>query len=141
MNDTKQAALTDITRAVMNLLDSWALETSEMQNLLAMPDSVRARTFHKFRDGQAVFPDDPKVLQRCQYLIRIGDALRTTYPRNPRMGELWMRQPHRRFGRRTPLSVLLADGDRGMIAILSEVDCTFSWDITSSGQIPATGTS
>jgi len=132
MNDVKQAALADITRAVMALLDGWELQTSEMQTLLAMPDSVRARAFHKYREGHAVFPDNPEVLQRCQYLIRIGDALRTTYPRNPHMGERWLRQPHRRFGQRTPLSILLNDGDSGMIAILSEVDCTFSWDITTS---------
>lgn len=132
MSDAKQTALEDITRAVMNLMDSWRLETREMQSLLAMPATIRARTFNKFREGGATFPDEPEVLRRAQYLIRIADALRTTYPRNPRMGERWIRQRHRRFGSRTPLAMILDDGEAGMIAVLSELDCTFSWDLTGS---------
>ena len=63
---------------------------------------------------------------------RIADALRTTYPRNPRMSGRWVRQGHRRFGRRSPLSMILRDGESGLIAVLSELDCTFSWDLTGS---------
>ena len=62
MNDPKRTALTDITRAVMNLMDAWHLETREMQAILALPDSVRARAFNKFREGEAVFPDEPQGL-------------------------------------------------------------------------------
>lgn len=132
MNEVKQSALADITRAVINLMDSWGLETREMQAILSLPDSVRARAFNKYREGDAVLPDEPEVLRRAQYLIRIADALRTTYPLNPRMGERWIRQRHRRFGKRTPLSIILDDGEGGMIAVLSELDCTFSWDLTGS---------
>lgn len=132
MTEAKQTALSDITRTVMSIFDAWGLETAEMQSLLALPESVRARAFNKFREGTASFPADPEVLRRAQYIIRIGDALRTTYPRNPRMGERWIRQRHRRFGGRTPLAVILNGGERGMVSVLSEVDCTFSWDLTGS---------
>ena len=134
--EDKQQALEDITRAVMNLLDSWKLDTKQMREVLAMPDVVRSRTFAKFREGDAVFPDDVKVLRRSKYLLRIADSLRTTYPRNPEMSGRWVRQPHRRFGRRTPLTIMLNDGESGLIAVLSELDCTFSWDLT--GSKPAT---
>ena len=132
MSDDKQQALADITRVVMQLLDSWKLETAEMQALLSMPKEVRSRSFHKFREGQACFPDDPNVLRRANYLLRISDALRTTYPRNPEMSGRWIRQGHRRFGKRTPLSIILDSGESGLIAVLSELDCTFSWDLTGS---------
>ena len=56
----------------------------------------------------------------------------TTYPMNPRMSGRWVRQGHRRFGRRTPLSIILNDGESGLIAVLAELDCTFSWDLTGS---------
>ena len=79
-----------------------------------------------------VLPDDPAVLRRARYLLRISDALRTTYPLNPRMSGRWVRQGHRRFGRRSPLSIILRDGESGLIAVLSELDCTFSWDLTGS---------
>jgi len=138
MSETKQQALTDITRVVMQLLDSWKLETREMQALLNMPKEVRSRSFHKFREGQIAFPDDPTVLRRANYLLRISDALRTTYPRNPEMAGRWIRQGHRRFGKRTPLTIMLDGGEGGLIAVLSELDCTFSWDLTGSKAIHQT---
>jgi len=132
MSDDKQQALADLTQVVMQLLDSWKLQTPEMQALLSMPADIRSRTFHKFREGQAAFPNDDNVLRRANYLLRIADALRTTYPRNPEMSSRWIRQGHRRFGKRTPLTIMLEGGDSGLIAVLSELDCTFSWDLTGS---------
>ncbi len=129
---TKQEALRQITQSVMSLLDAWQLTTHEMQTLLMLPSNVRARAFQKFRDGKDVLPDTPDTLRRAGYLLRIADALRTTYPRNPRMGARWIKQPHRRFGRRTPLAIIMNDGEGGLIAVLSELDCTFSWDLTGS---------
>jgi hypothetical protein len=132
MSDVKQQALTDITRAVMHLLDGWKLETAQMQALLALPSDMRARAFNRLREGAATLPDDPAVLRRANYLLRIADSLRTTYPLNPEMSGRWIRQPHRRFGKRSPLSIILNDGESGLIAVLSELDCTFSWDLTGS---------
>lgn len=131
----KKEARTEVTQLVMGLLDSWQLDTSEIQSLLAIPENIRSRMFYKFREGIEPFPEDPQILRRAGYLLRIADALRTTYPCNPRMAGRWIRQPHRRFGRRTPLSIILNDGESGMIAVLSELDCTFSWDLTGSQSV------
>jgi hypothetical protein len=130
--ELQQQALSDITQAVMGLLDSWELDTREIQGVLCLPETMRARALNKLREGTDVLPDDPVVLRRASYLLRISDALRTTYPRNPRMAGRWVRQGHRRFGRRSPLSIILNDGESGLIAVLSELDCTFSWDLTGS---------
>jgi hypothetical protein len=138
MSEQNQA-LGDVTIAVMNLLDSWQLDSTEIRGVLALPEKTRSRALNKYREGDDVFPEDPAVLRRARYLLRIADALRTTYPLNPRMAGRWVRQGHRRFGRRSPLSIILNDGESGMIAVLSELDCTFSWDLTgstSSGYTP-----
>jgi len=58
--------------------------------------------------------------------------LRTTYPCNPEMAGRWIRMRHRRFRNKTPLHMLLNEGETGLIAVLSELDCTFSWDLTGS---------
>jgi hypothetical protein len=129
--DQKQA-LDDITQAVMGLLDSWQLDSREIQAVLCLPENVRTRALNKFRDGSDALPEDPAILRRAGYLLRIADALRTTYPLNPRMAGRWVRQGHRRFGRRSPLSIIMRDGESGLIAVLSELDCTFSWDLTGS---------
>ena len=129
----QREAMQQITQSVMSLLDMWNLETAEMQRLLQLPENYRSRAFHKFREGRDVLPTDKSVMRRATYLLRIADALRTAYPCNPRMASHWIRTPHRRFGRRTPLSIILTDdSDSGMIAVLSELDCTFSWDLTGS---------
>ncbi len=133
----KEQALSDITRAVMHVLDSWRLDTETMRQVLAMPEEVRARTFAKFREGTAAFPSDPQVLRRCEYVLRIADALRTAYPRNPRMSGRWIHQRQKRFGGRTPISMILEDGETGMAVVLGEVDCTFAWDCTGSKPVTA----
>ena len=125
-------ARSDISRAVVNLLESWSIGTQDMQNLLCLPDNYRARKFNKLREGQESLPNDEKVLRRAGYLLRISDALRTTYPRNPEMAGLWIRMRHRRFRQKTPLDMILKEGETGLIAVLSELDCTFSWDLTGS---------
>jgi hypothetical protein len=132
MEKEQEQALIQITQAVMGLLDEWNLDTREMQEILLLPTNVRARAFQKFRDGKEGFPSDNNTLRRAQYLLRIADALRTTYPRNPKMAGRWIKQRHRRFGRRTPLSMILDGGEGGLIAVLAELDCTFSWDLTGS---------
>jgi hypothetical protein len=136
-DDKQQQALADITRAVMNLLDNWRLDYSTMHQILAMPKSVRTRNFAHFRDGKAVFPNDPDVLRRSQYLLRIADALRTAYPMNPKMSGRWIHQPQRRFGGRTPISMILNQGETGLVTVLSELDCTFAWDCTGSRAVSA----
>jgi hypothetical protein len=134
----KQEALRQITQAVMSLLDAWELNTEQMQAMLMLPGDVRARALQKYRDGREVLPDSPDTLRRANYLLRIADALRTTYPCNPRMTGRWVKQPHRRFGRRTPLSIILNGGEGGLVAVLSELDCTFSWDLTGSSNTSRT---
>jgi hypothetical protein len=129
MSDGKTDARMELTQATMNVLDNWKLDSGEMRAVLDMPGNVRARAFHRFREDTP-FPDEDQVLRRVNYVLRIADALRTTFPRNPEMGARWIRQRNRRFGR-SPLSLML-EGESGMISVLSELDCTFAWDLTGS---------
>jgi hypothetical protein len=119
-----------LTRNTMEVLDDWALQTREMMALLDMPETVKVRNFARFREDTP-FPDDPRVLKRIHYLLRIADALRTTYPTNPQMRTRWVRQANSRFGRRTPLAMML-DGESGLVAVLAHLDCTYAWDLTGS---------
>ena len=130
--DSRQETIQALTRAVVRVMESWGLGTEHMSAALSLPLQAGAATFHRYREGQESLPDDDTVLRRAQYMLRISDALRTTYPRNPEMAPHWIRRGHRRMGRRTPLDVILAGDEAGIIAVLSELDCTFSWDMTGS---------
>lgn len=118
------------TRATMQVLDNWGLEAAQMHALLAMPSTVRTRAFNSFRQ-ETPFPADPVVEKRAGYILRIAEALRTTFPTSPKMGGRWLRQGHRRFGNQSPLSVMM-QGEDGLVAILAQVDCTFAWDQSGS---------
>lgn len=120
-----------LTRTTMNLLDDWGLQAKEMMAVLDLPATVKVRSLGKYRDSTP-FPDNPQVMKRVHLLLRIAEALRTTYPRSAEMGKRWMRQGHRRFGKRSPLSLVVQGGENGLVAVLSELDCSYSWERTAS---------
>lgn len=115
----------------MNLLDSWHLSPAEVLLLLDMPDDTPLSLVARFRDDTP-FPDDPRVLGRIEYLLRISDALRTYFPMNPEMRDIWIRRPNTKFRRRAPLAVMLEGGDTGLNSVLCHLDCTHAWDCTGS---------
>ncbi|MCU7935018.1 MAG: DUF2384 domain-containing protein [Candidatus Thiodiazotropha sp. (ex Dulcina madagascariensis)] len=119
----------DMTRGVMKLFESWGLHSDEMMTLLDMPG--KARHFAKYRYRQPL-PDSPAIMKRIEYLVRIDDALRTSYPTNPGMGKRWLRQRSHKFDKHSPLAMMLGDGEQGMIYVLSRLDCTFAWDQSGS---------
>lgn len=129
----------DLTHAVIHLLEEWGLQTKEMVAVLDLPHSVKVRNFNRFRDDTP-FPDEPQVMKRIQYLLQIADALRTTYPRSPQMRGRWMKQRNRRLRHRTPLAMILENGENGLSAVLAELDCTYAWDISGSKTLQSSAT-
>lgn len=120
-----------MTRKVMSMLESWNLSAQDMIQLLQLPDSVKARNMARFRDDEA-FPVDASVDRRVAYLLRIEEALHTYFPRNPEMRDMWVKRGNKQFGKRSPLAVMVEDGESGLISVLSHLDCTFAWDLTGS---------
>ncbi|MES9822887.1 MAG: DUF2384 domain-containing protein [Candidatus Thiodiazotropha endolucinida] len=121
-----------ITRGVMNMFENWGLHSEEMMALLDLEE--KARHFTQYRYNKPL-PDTPDIMRRVEYLVRIDDALRTTYPSNPSMGKRWLRQRSHKFNKQSPLSMMIGDGEQGMIYVLSRLDCTFAWD--QSGSTPS----
>jgi hypothetical protein len=118
-----------ITQGVMNLFDSWGLRAEEGMALLDIKG--KPRHFMQYRHNKP-FPEDPKLMKRVEYLIRIDAALHTTYPTNATMGKRWLRQRSRRLNSRSPLSTMINDGEQGLVNVLCQLDCTFAWDLSGS---------
>ena len=119
------------TQKVMSALDDWGLSGEQILAVLDFPATERSRHLAKYRKDTP-FPDDEKVVCRVTFLLGIIDALRTTYPRNIQMGALWMARPHVRLKNRCPLEAMLEDGDVGVVAVLSELDCAYAWELSGS---------
>jgi len=119
------------TQKVMNALDEWGLSGEQILAVLDFPKTERSRHLAKYRKDTP-FPDDEKVACRVTFLLGIIDALRTTYPRNLQMGARWMASPHVRLNNRCPLQAMLEDGETGVVAVLSELDCAYAWELSGS---------
>jgi hypothetical protein len=131
MTDLTAEERHSMTRKVMSMLESWNLSAQDIIQLLQLPDSVKARNLARFRDEEP-FPADVNVDRRVAYLLRIEEALHTYFPRNPEMRDMWVKRGNKQFGKRAPLAVMVEDGESGLIAVLSHLDCTFAWDLTGS---------
>jgi uncharacterized protein (DUF2384 family) len=119
------------TIKVMAAVDDWGLNGKQILAMLDMPDGHHTRHLQRFRKDTP-FPDIEQVNTRVIRLLGIIDALRTSYPRNLNMGARWMNMPHRRFSKRTPINTMLEDGEKGVLAVLAELDCTYAWELSGS---------
>ena len=120
-----------LTRRTMDLLESWGLGAKDIIRILSLPEAVKARAVARFREDEP-FPDDPTVSRRVAYLLRIEEALHTYFPRNPEMRSMWVKRGNTQFGKRSPIAVMVEGGERGLVNVLSHLDCTFAWDQTGS---------
>lgn len=116
----------ELTLAIMHLLANWGLTDREQVSVLGMPEGTRPRALRRYREDTPL-PEDARVEEHLGHLVAIAEALRTTYPLNPSMAALWMRQPQRRFNDRTPAAVMSEDGLSGLVAIRVHLDCTYQW--------------
>lgn len=126
MPETELSHRLELTHAIMHLLETWGLTDREQVRALGMPDGTRPRALRRYREDTP-FPDDTRVAEHLEHLVAIAEALRTTYPLNPSMAAIWMRQPQRRFNDRTPAAVLSEDGLSGLVAVRAHLDCTYHW--------------
>ena len=117
---------TNLGRMVVNMLDEWDVKASDQVNILALPDGTPTRMLRRYHEDTPL-PDDPEVMKRVEHLLGIADALRTTFPRNSRIGVLWLKQPCKRLRRRRPMDIMLEDGLSGLITVRTHLDCSFAW--------------
>lgn len=131
MIEPTQSARRETAHRTMRLLAGWDLTRGEAARLLGLPDSGEMHAASPPSE-QADTPDDGLAHRRAAYLLRIEESLHTYFPRNPEMRRLWVKRRNTRLGGRTPIAVMLEEGEPGIIAVLAQLDCTFAWDLTGS---------
>ena len=126
MTHTPDSQRTELTQLLLALLDSWRIAAIDQIALLALPADTKPRHLRRYQQNTPL-PDNPETNQRAEHLIGIADALRTSYPRNPDYGAIWINRRNQRFNNRTPLATMLEDGLNGMVAVRVHVDCSWDW--------------
>ncbi len=122
-----------ITQAVVAYLDNWKLSNEQILAILGLTDSIKTRHLQGYRMGEKTFQASDDLMARIDHIVGISDALRTTFPFSDKMRLLWLRKPHRRFQKNTPLSVIMADpGVNGLLRVRREVDCSYGYTISEA---------
>lgn len=124
-----------LTRQVIEYLDGWSLSAEHIIAILGA--DVKNRQLPIYRKGEKVLPQTKETIQRIEHIVGIADALRTAYPFSDQMRVLWLQKPHRRFRRKTPLSVILNEGLNGLMRVRVEIDCAYGWTINDAMQANA----
>jgi hypothetical protein len=125
INMTEDEKIT-LTVRIMEILDGWGMSAAEIISLLALPDKTPTRALRRYRENTA-FPISVETEERIEHIIGITDALRTSYPHNPQMGKMWIRQRSKKLKNEIPLQIIVEKGLEGIIEIRKHLDCSYDW--------------
>ena len=126
MIDLTQNEQVALTVRIMEILDSWGMSSAEIISLIALPDKTPTRALRRYRENTA-FPISPELEERISHIIGITEALRTSYPHNPHMGKMWMRQRSKKLNNLIPLQIVIEKGLEGVIEVRKHLDCSYDW--------------
>lgn len=126
MKTLRTSEQVDLTVRIMEILDGWGMSPAEIISLVALPEKTPTRALRRYRENTA-FPVTPELEERLEHIIGITDALRTSYPHNPQMGKMWIRQPSKKLNNQIPLDIIKDNGLEGIIEIRKHLDCSYDW--------------
>lgn len=129
MND---AELQLATEHALSQLADWQLSAEDIVSLLGLPEEIKARHLPSYLKGERKLPVSTELQIRLEHIGGISEALTTTFPFSAQMRLMWLRRPHRRFQRRTPLAVMLEEGIDGLQKVRMDVDCAYSYAIADA---------
>ncbi len=139
-DDYSKQEMLSLTAGVMGYLDGWKLSAEQMMVILGIEDSAKKRHLQSFRLGDKPFPETEHLMTRLDHIIGIADALRTTFPFSDKMRLMWLRKPHRRFKKNTPLAIIMGDDSpNGLLKVRMEVDCAYGYAISEAMRDQAAG--
>jgi len=111
-----QPPASDGLAAFFALADAWELTTDQQITLLGSP--ARSTYFKWKKDGGLMSPD---TAERISNLLSIYKALQILFPQ-PDRADAWLQRPHRFFGNRPALDVMLGGKLADIIRVRDYLD-------------------
>ena len=118
------------TQRIRSMGEMLGRDAEEQRRVMGVQEGSRTRKLRQERENKPM-RDDEQIQQRVSILAHISDALRTTYPNNPQMTLLWIKQKNRHLDKLRPVEVLGRGSRNDLISVLSLLDCTVHWDQSS----------
>jgi len=110
-----------LTRAVLGVLDAWGIGRDDQCRLLGLRQPGSAKLLRRYRLATAL-PDDREVWVRVALLLRLSNSLGQLFPHSEVSANLWVTTPRAKFGRKTPLDLMLAGGVEGIAQVERSLD-------------------
>lgn len=120
-NDLSYEQRVALTRSVLQVLDGWALSPEDQCDLLGLGPPGAARRLRRHRLGNPL-PDESEVWTRVALLLELDRAVNQLFPHSGAAADLWVTTPRLKFGRRTPLELMLAGGVEGIRRVARSLD-------------------
>lgn len=120
-NDLRYEQRVTLTRSVLQVLDGWALSPDDQCALLDLGQPGAVRRLRRHRLGNPL-PDEPEVWVRVALILDIDRAVNQLFPHSGAAADLWVTTPRVKFGRRTPLELMLSGGVEGIRRVARSLD-------------------
>lgn len=120
-NDLPYEQRVTLTRSVLQVLDGWALSPDDQCALLGVGQPGAVRRLRRHRLGNPL-PDEPEVWVRVALILDIDRAVNQLFPHSGAAADLWVTTPRVKFGRRTPLELMLSGGVEGIRRVARSLD-------------------
>lgn len=109
-----------LAKMVTQLFDHWGVTMTDQAALLGLSDRSRS-TLTRYRKGEPL-GDNRDLLDRAGHLLGIHKSLRIIFPHNRDLVYRWITTPNRRFGGKTPVEIMRAEGFLGLAQIHRYLD-------------------
>lgn len=114
MTRSEQRAL---IRATLRIFRNWKVDEKLACRILGEPDAGQIQRWELDDQGSA----SEAVLDRMAIVLMIHAGLRRLY-QEPERGYAWMQRPNMSFDDRTPIAMIAAGGDEGLLKLKLYLD-------------------
>lgn len=96
----------DLIHSIFEVLNDWKIDAELQALLVGLSSGTKARELIKIKNGKA-FPDEEDFLQRALEILSIRKGLKSAFPGNNTLANLWVTTPSYNFNDRAPLEIMI----------------------------------
>ncbi len=96
----------DLIHSIFEILNNWQIDAELQALLVGLSAETKARELTKIKNGKA-FPDEEDFMQRALEILSISKGLKSAFPGNSTLANLWVTTPSYNFNDKAPLEIMI----------------------------------